>query len=425
MIDRVEIFVQGGDGGAGAVSFRREKFVPRGGPDGGDGGQGGDVILQASSNVSTLAELRYRRRYRAESGRAGTGQRMHGRSGPDLIVAVPVGTEVHELGPDGSSAVIADLDESGASFIAGRGGLGGRGNSRFATATNQAPRVAERGQKAVGRELRLDLKLLADVGLVGLPNAGKSTFLAAVTSARPKIADYPFTTLEPVLGVVEHGDTSYVIADIPGLIEGAHAGVGLGFEFLQHVERTAVLVHIIDGSAADPLTALETVERELTLFAEGLAHRPYIVVLNKIDLPEVSARAAGLLDELKGSCEDVFAISAAARLGLSPLMDRIAQRVSEHRLAKVEARRATAAEPVIRPQPRAPLEVLKERDAFRIYGGRRLEAMAEMLDLSDDEAWVAFHQRLQRLGGVAALKRAGVREGDPVRIGATETVWRD
>jgi len=424
LIDRVEIFVQGGDGGAGAASFRREKFVPRGGPDGGDGGQGGNVVLVASSRVSTLAELRYRRRYLAEEGGAGGRQRMHGRSGDDLLIEVPVGTEVHERRPDGTIELLADLDRAGARVVGSYGGLGGRGNSRFASATNQAPRIAERGQKALGRELCLDLKLLSDVGLVGLPNAGKSTLLAAVTAARPKVADYPFTTLEPVLGVVERRETSFVIADIPGLIEGAHSGVGLGFEFLRHIERTGVLLHVLDLSADDALRDLETVDRELVLFDVTLLQRPRIIALNKVDLPGASLRSARLLDALKQRFEDVFAISAAAGLGLGPLLDRIAQRVDESRRARMAVETSTV-EIIVRPEPRLAIEVLKEKGGYRVRGGRRLEAMAEMLDLSDREAWMAFCRRLQRLGGVAALKRAGVREGDAVRFGATEAIWRD
>jgi len=245
-----------------------------------------------------------------------------------------------------------------------------------------------------------------------------------VTAARPKIADYPFTTLEPVLGVVSHKETSFVIADIPGLIEGAHGGVGLGFEFLRHVERTAVLLHVIDVSAPDPLGDLETVDREIVLYDPQLSEKRRIIAMNKVDLPGAALRADGLGDSLKQRFDDVFAISAAAGLGLGPLLDRVAQRVDECRRAQMTME-TSPSEIILRPQPRPSLEVLKENGAYRVQGGRRLEAMAEMLDLSDREAWMTFYRRLQRLGGVAALKRAGVREGDAVRFGATEAIWRD
>jgi GTP-binding protein len=422
VIDRVEIVVKGGDGGAGAVSFRREKFVPRGGPDGGDGGQGGDVVLVASDNVSTLAELRYRHRYQAESGEPGHGQRMHGRSGADLVVRVPAGTEVHERSGSGELQLLGDLTQPGARLVASHGGRGGRGNARFASATNQAPRIAERGQKIVERYLRLDLKLIADVGIVGLPNAGKSSLLTAISAARPRVADYPFTTLEPVLGVVDHKETSFVIADIPGLIEGAHAGVGLGFDFLRHVERTGLLIHVIDAGAADPLLDLDLVERELALFDEALAAKPRIIALNKLDVTTAARRAPELIELLEDRFDDVFGISAVSGAGLPALLDRLTQRVEEERRGRAAV--LADREPVLRPEPRASLEVVREGDGYRVFGGRGLEAMAEMLDLTDREAWFEFYRRLQRVGGVAALKRAGVREGDAVRFGPTETVWK-
>ncbi len=426
MIDRAEIWVKGGDGGNGAVSFRREKFVPRGGPDGGDGGQGGDVILRASDDISTLQEFRYRHRFRAESGESGRGQKMHGRSGGDLVVLVPVGTQVRRRNAGGET-LVADLDADGAGVVVAHGGMGGRGNARFASSTNQAPRVAERGQRGEEAELLLDLKLISDVGLVGLPNAGKSTLLSAVSAARPKIADYPFTTLEPVLGVVDRGENVFVMADIPGLIEGAHEGTGLGFDFLRHVERTRLLVHVLDGAAADPVADLELINRELALFSPELAAKPQIIAVNKLDIPEVRERLPDLRRALDGHGEDLFAISAATGEGVKALLDRVEQHLAETRAAQAPTAAPEPAPepPVLRPEPRARTAVVRRNGVYVVEGSRRLAAMAEMLDLSEREAWAEFHKRLQRLGVVAALRRAGVREGDRVRFGHVETTWRE
>ena len=424
MIDQAEIWVKAGDGGNGVISFRREKWVPRGGPDGGDGGQGGNIAVKASSNVGTLQELRYRRQYRGESGGNGRGQKMHGRSGGDLLITVPVGTEVRKTAVAGEPQLLADLDHNGAAVVVAYGGMGGRGNSRFASATNQAPRVAERGQRGQEAGLRLDLKLISDVGIIGLPNAGKSTLLAAVSAARPKVADYPFTTLEPALGVVERGDTIFVMADIPGLIEGAHAGIGLGFDFLRHVERTGLLVHIVDGSSPDPVADLDLVDRELSLFNEALGRKPQIIAINKIDIPVVAERLPGLRQSLEARTRDVFAISATSGEGVSPFLNRVLQRLAEWR--QREARPAAVEEDmVLRPEPRRTLAVTREGGAYRVAGSRRLEAMAQMLDLTDREAWVEFHRRLQRIGALASLRRAGVRDGDRVHFGPTQVTWHD
>ena len=431
MIDQAEILVRAGDGGNGVVSFRREKYVPRGGPDGGDGGQGGDVVLRASHDVSTLRDFRYRRRYHAEHGAPGAGARMHGRSGADLGVTVPVGTQVRRRKPDGSLELIADLDQDGGELVAVHGGLGGRGNARFTSATNQAPHIAEHGQRGEEADLVLDLKLLADVGFVGLPNAGKSTLLSAVSAARPKIADYPFTTLEPALGVVEHGGETFVMADIPGLIEGAHAGVGLGADFLRHIERTRVLVHLLDGSAPDPLADMVTIDRELALFDEDLAHKPQILAINKIDLPNVAARVPELHRRLAERGLEALVLSGATGAGVRDLLNRVLQLLDEAR------REPAAGSPITQPgqegsvlRPpalggRPQMRVSRENGAYVVEGNRRVEAMAEMLDLSDQEAWMTFERRLQRLGTLAALRRAGVRAGDHVRFGHTVVTWRD
>jgi len=285
-VDEAEIYVKAGDGGPGAVSFRREKYVPKGGPDGGDGGKGGDVVLQADSGLNTLQPFRHKRRFVAESGKAGRGKKMHGKSGRDLIIKVPLGTVVIDKD---TGLVVADLTEPGQRWIAAKGGVGGKGNARFATSTNQAPRYSQEGKKGQERNLKLELKLLADVGLVGAPNAGKSTLLSRVSAARPKIADYPFTTLVPQLGVVEiSDDESFVMADIPGLIEGAHTGVGMGTDFLRHIERTAVLLHVLDvsGGAEEAKKQFRMIQDELSGFNEELTAKPVVVALNKIDIAD-------------------------------------------------------------------------------------------------------------------------------------------
>ncbi len=326
-IDYVKIHVKAGDGGRGCVSFRREKYVPRGGPNGGDGGKGGDIIIRASAEMNTLLDLRYLHEYRAERGEHGMGKNMHGRNGEDRVIPVPVGTIVKD---EETGEVLADLDAPGKDFIAARGGRGGLGNQHFATATRQAPHFAQPGEGGTERFLIIELKLLADVGLIGLPNAGKSTLISVISSARPKIADYPFTTLTPVLGVVKVEDLrSFVFADIPGLIEGAHRGAGLGFQFLRHVERTLLLLHLVDVSVAlttDPVEDLQKIQKELELHSEVFAGKPRIVVATKIDAVD-EAR----LDRLRQYCNDndtsFFALSAVTGEGVKELIRHVAVRL--------------------------------------------------------------------------------------------------
>lgn len=320
MIDRVRVHVMGGKGGNGIVSFRREKYVPFGGPDGGDGGNGGDVYIQGDSGVNTLVRFRYEKEFRAERGAHGKGKDMHGRGGEDLVLKVPLGTVVRRETDSGDVGELGEVLVDGERLPAVRGGRGGMGNARFATATNQAPRVAQDGESGEEAWLLLDLKLIADVGLVGCPNAGKSTLLSSVTRARPKIADYPFTTLEPMLGVVEVGHATFVMADIPGLIEGAHEGHGLGLDFLRHVERTKVLIQVVDGGADDPLSDVRGVEEELRLYQAGLETKTRLVALNKVDLPDVREQAEKLKKELAGLGMPVFVVSAATGEGVDELM---------------------------------------------------------------------------------------------------------
>jgi len=330
-IDRAVIHVKGGDGGNGVVSFRREKFVPKGGPDGGDGGAGGDVVLVADEGLSTLLDFRYRRRYSAERGSHGQGATRHGRRGSSLVVPVPVGTVVRDAR---THDVLADLVAHGQRVVVARGGRGGRGNARFATATRRVPRRAEPGEAGEERDIELELKLIADVGLVGFPNTGKSTLLARVSAARPKIADYPFTTTEPYLGVAAVPDgRSFVLADIPGLIAGAHQGAGLGHTFLRHISRTSVLIHLVDLAAAgrDPVADVEAVNRELRLYDPALGERPMLLALNKIDLPDARQRAAGTAATLERMGYRVFVISAATGEGVPALMTAAADLLARAR----------------------------------------------------------------------------------------------
>ncbi len=322
-IDRARIQVKAGDGGNGCVAFRREKFVPKGGPSGGDGGRGGDVMLVADPDVNTLLPFRYRHRFAAGRGAHREGARRSGRSGRDLVVAVPVGTTVYD---DDTGELLADLASAGERVVIAKGGRGGRGNAHFATPTRRAPREAEPGGAGASRRLRLELRLLADVGLVGLPNAGKSSLLSRISAARPKVADYPFTTTEPILGVVPLPNApGIVVADIPGLIAGAHRGTGLGHEFLRHIERTRLLVHIVDLAGSDPIAQLATVRAELALYSPPLEGRPTIVAANKMDLPEARARWETFAARLAAQGQAVVAISAATGEGIPTLLQTIVE----------------------------------------------------------------------------------------------------
>ncbi|TMB72250.1 MAG: GTPase ObgE, partial [Chloroflexi bacterium] len=319
-LDRARVKVRGGDGGRGVISFRREAHVPRGGPDGGDGGNGGDVVLRADAQLASLGDFQFKKEYRATDGAAGEGGNRSGKAGRDLVVRVPAGTTIRDVG---TSDEIADLVGDGAEIVVARGGRGGRGNARFVTSTRRAPRIAMDGETGEGRALDLELRLIADVGLAGLPNAGKSSLLAALTRARPKIADYPFTTLTPNLGVARLDDRELVIADIPGLIEGASQGAGLGEEFLRHIERTRVVVHVVDASKDDPLADIATIDAELEAYGHGLRDRPEIIALNKIDLAEARDQVPELVSALEARGREALALSAATGEGVDRLSKRL------------------------------------------------------------------------------------------------------
>lgn len=418
MIDVVEIVVRGGDGGNGCVSFRREKYVPRGGPDGGDGGRGGDVVLVVDPSLRTLKEVGRRKVYRAPRGGHGRGGGKHGRNAQPLVLRVPPGTEVWRVGADGRKEKVADLMRAGERAIVARGGLGGWGNARFATATHRAPRIAQRGQEGEEVRLVLELKLLADVGLVGLPNAGKSTLLRAISAARPKVADYPFTTVEPVLGVVERGWSAFVVADIPGLIEGAHTGVGLGLDFLRHIERTKVIVLVIDGSSADPVGDWQTVRREMREYGRGLEGRRALVAVNKVDIREVEQRQGEIEAAFEEVGERPVFISAATGKGVDELLAALDEVLKQEREAEPEEGEWEGGSRSAR-HVKSGVTVRREDGAFRVEG-ERVVAFAEMMPVDQDEGRMELWRRLGRWGVVAALRRAGARPGDKVRLGKVE-----
>jgi len=416
--DEARIHVRAGDGGDGCVAFRREKFVPFGGPAGGDGGNGGDVVLHVDTHLNTLYRFSKKRHFKANNGEHGRGKGQHGARGKATRIPVPPGTVVYR---EGSVELLGDLTEEGAEFVVARGGRGGRGNARFASSTDQAPRVAEHGAPGEQLWLRLELKLLADVGIVGLPNAGKSTLLAAVTAARPKIASYPFTTLQPNLGVVVLDDqTEFVLADIPGLIEGASDGKGLGHEFLRHIERTRVLIHLLDGLSADPLADFQAINRELATFGKGLADKPQLVALNKIDQPEVRARWEELKESLRESGHLAVAVSALAREGTRELLYAAAQKLAELPEAS-EAREV----PVFRlGEDEEAFAIEPEEDGWRVRG-IRVERVAAMTVWNLEESVRRLLRELERLEISEALEEAGVKPGDTVRIGERELVWEE
>jgi GTP-binding protein len=417
--DEARIWVKGGDGGDGSIAFRREKYVPFGGPSGGNGGAGGSVYLAVDPNLNTLVHFKKRSHFKAERGRHGSGQKQQGRSGEDLTVPVPPGTVVYDAE---SGEVVADLLEDGQQVLAASGGRGGRGNAAFASSTNQAPRLAEHGEPGQERWLRLELKLIADVGVIGMPNAGKSTLLSVVSAARPEIAAYPFTTLQPNLGVVTlDGYQSFVVADVPGLIEGASEGAGLGHQFLRHVERTRLLIHLLDGASADPLADHETINRELAQFSERLAAKPQIVVLNKMDLPDAQAWWPLVRETLEQRGIEVQAISAVSGQGVQELVRRAFERLQEL--------------PVAEPGPEGPallrpaetdeaFTVEREGDGWRVRGVR-VERIAAMTPFLIPEAVARFQRQLRALGVFDALREAGIQPGEMVRIGDRELEWQD
>ncbi|MCW5933291.1 MAG: GTPase ObgE [Fimbriimonadia bacterium] len=415
-LDEAVIELQAGDGGNGCISFRREKYVPRGGPDGGDGGRGGSILLVADESLNTLLDFRYKSNYKANSGAHGSGADRKGKSGSDLTLRVPVGTLVYDVE---SGDLIADLFRQKQKFIAARGGVGGRGNATFATSTRQAPKFAERGEPGEKRVLRLELKLLADVGIVGFPNAGKSTFISRVSAAKPKIGDYPFTTLVPNLGVVRRDTQTFVIADMPGLIEGAHEGVGLGHQFLRHVERARLLLHMVDMSPFalhPPEEAFETIQHELHAFNPELAEKPMIVALNKIDSVEDRAPVEAFAEQLRARDFSVFILSAFTGEGLEPLLDYLAEQVGK----------LPPLEPLVEERPQTkkrsatPEWSAEKEGEVYVVKGELVDKAVQMTDVNNSEALYVLHRRLRGMGVLTKLRQMGIQEGDIVRIGGIE-----
>ncbi len=417
--DEARIYVKGGDGGDGAVAFRREKYRPRGGPAGGNGGDGGDVILYVDTHRSTLYHFSKRTHFKAGRGQHGRGSDQHGASGEDVRAAVPPGTMVYDAE---TGELLGDLTEAGEEFVVAQGGRGGRGNASFASSTNKAPRIAEHGEPGEERWLRLELKVLADVGVVGMPNAGKSTLLASTTAARPKIAAYPFTTLQPNLGVVSlDPETEFVMADIPGLIEGAAEGKGLGHDFLRHIERTRVLIHLIDGLSDDPLADLEAIDEELAAFSESLAEKPQLVACNKIDMPQAEERWPEVREALERRGRPAMAISALTGENTRELLYRAAEMLEQVPEEEMEPERV----PVFRleeDEERFALE--RVEDGWRV-SGVAVERLAAMTVWNLDESVRRFQRRLRQMGVTEALREVGVEPGDTVYIGDSELVWKE
>jgi|TARA_B110000495_G_scaffold34335_1_gene27136 GTP-binding protein len=428
MLDSAVIEVRAGNGGHGLVAFIREALLPRGGPGGGDGGHGGDVVLVADKAINTLTKFHWQPHFIAKNGTKGDGHVRNGAQGESVEVSVPVGTEVWLWEDAEDKELIGDLSQHGQRMIVAEGGRGGWGNAHFVTATHQEPLLAEAGGDGEIRRVRLNLKLLADVGLIGMPNAGKSSILTAISAARPKVADYPFTTLEPVLGVVEAGTRAFVAVDIPGLIEGAHSGIGLGDEFLKHVQRTRVLVHVVDGSEDDVPGRIKAINSEITQFDPELAKKPQILAINKLDLDEVSV----LIDEIKESLKDsdglhseTFFVSAATYDGLDELKQAMFQLLRSSYENEPPVSEVPEEEiPVLRPVVRKSTEVVvRESDGqLRIVHAKAVR-LAKGSNLDSHEARLQFHRRLDQLKVTKALKTAGLESGDTVLIGNWEFDW--
>ena len=414
-VDEVQIRIKAGDGGNGCVSFRREKYVARGGPDGGDGGRGGSVAFRASESMRTLLDFRYKRKYAAQAGENGSGNLMRGKDGETLVIDVPPGTLVKDVD---TGRVIADLFHPGEVKTVLTGGHGGKGNARFATSTRQTPRFAQMGQKRKEYEVILELKTIADVGLVGFPNVGKSTLLSVISRARPKVANYHFTTLSPNLGVVAVDDESFVVADIPGLIEGAHAGAGLGQEFLRHVERTRMLVHVVDASGIegrDPVEDFELINAELAHYSEALTQRPQIVAANKTDLPQAVENVERLKKHVAHRNIDVYAISAATGSGVDALLRAVSRILSQL--------------PVPEPYEREiEVDVIDQDESFEvalengryIVSGALVDRVLYETNAFDEESMRHFQQRMNNYGIIKKLREMGAKDGDLVDMGGWE-----
>ena len=419
MLDRVEIKIKAGDGGDGAVTFRHEKFVPYGGPDGGDGGKGGDVLAKADASLNTLAFFHNGKLYKAENAGCGQRQKKHGRNGDDLLLAVPVGTMVQTYDDDGNLVILSDLTADQQCAVIANGGKGGLGNSHFASAANQAPRLAEKGVAGEEKDIVLELRLLADVGIIGYPNVGKSSLLNAATAANPKIANYAFTTLEPILGVVQTTKQRFAICEIPGLIDGAHLGKGLGYDFLRHAVRTRVLVHLLDGASPSPVDDMIAVNNEISLFDASLSRKPQIVAINKTDIPDVHARKAELRKVFKNAGIRIHFISAATGDGIKELMEEVLELLRQHPLPELPK------EEMVELYPRGMTLGLsvEESDGYFIIYSPGLERMVAGSDIRNPEVRRQIGRRISSPRLRHVIERAGIKAGDKIRIGDFEWTW--
>lgn len=422
--DEVVIEVTGGKGGDGVIQFRREKYVPRGGPDGGDGGHGGSILLEVDKHKNTLSEFRHKKLFRAQDGTRGKGKNQTGASGDDLVIKVPPGTMVFD---ESDGRLMGDLVDQGQQLQVCKGGRGGRGNTRFKTSKNKAPRIAEKGEPPEEKIIRLELKLIADIGIIGVPNAGKSTMLSVVSNAKPKIAPYPFTTLQPNLGVAElDNDNQLILADIPGLIEGAHRGEGLGHDFLRHIQRTRVLIHLLDGISEEPILDFAQINSELALFDPALGDKPQIVVLNKMDLPEVKKKWPQVKSQLlEKGYQDIFSISAITKQGIKPVLYRAAKLLEEAPVYEYKPPVDEDELPVYRFEKDPQNYVILKTDRGWRITGEALERAAAMTYWEHFQSIRRFHRILEAMGVDVAMKKAGVLPGDIIFIGDHELVWEE
>lgn len=421
-IDEVSIEVSSGNGGNGLVAFRREKFVPLGGPAGGDGGRGGDVIFEATDNMTTLYEFSFARIHKAQNGEHGRAKNQFGANGSDLILKVPVGTLIYDAD---TGQLLVDLAKKKQQATIAKGGRGGRGNARFVSSVRQSPRIAEKGEPGQTLKLKIELKLLADVGLVGLPNAGKSTFLRSVSNARPRVADYPFTTLYPSLGIVKpEGLPSFCMADIPGLIEGAHEGAGLGVQFLKHIERTRLLIHLVDMNEIDmefPLASYDVIKEELRGFSEDLINKPVVVVANKLDLPDARELFKDFQAALAERGITAFPISAATREGVEDLLKHISEQLQK--LKPVDMADTDDEEKLY--EYLAPYEIIEQSPRYWLIKGAEIERVAAMTDFTNDQAIALFLRKLKRMGFIDELMALALEEDETIAIGEMEFEYQE
>ena len=423
MIDQVYINIKSGNGGNGAISGRHEKFVPRGGPDGGDGGDGGDVIFRGDTNINTLIGFRYKKVFKAENGSNGASAKKHGKNGKNIYIDVPIGTQISNE----NNEIIADITEHNQEEVIIFGGQGGYGNVKYTSSTNQFPVIAQNGEQGLEMDVKLELKVLADVGIIGAPNAGKSSLISFLTAAKPKIANYPFTTLEPVLGILDYRDVDMVIVDIPGLIEGAHEGIGLGHDFLRHIERCKVLIHLVDASEENPKKVFQNINTELELFSNEIKNKPQIIVFNKIDLDEVQVLQDDIVENMKSITNEIYFISAISGEGISEMMDKVIMTFEDFKLTQsYEVDNTSISDeniPIFQPLPkRRGISVYIEEEVY-VVDSPGVERIATRIDYEDWMARMQFYKHLKTTGVVKALEDAGITSGDTVRIGEVEWDW--